>query len=384
MKPPSQAQCPASDVRVAWLLPTMRGGYYWQPLFREFAKLFPNTVVFTGEWPGFMPGYEGMLKVKLLSGFRYVTLKRSATGANIGFQWPTSSIIWHLRRFRPAVLFTSAFSLWTACALVYRALTQSRVIVLLDGISDTTTYMNSLLRLSIRRMMGRFIDAAVCNSGPGCDYLRDVVGIPNSKILHRTFYVPDVTTLLSGTRVLTTSQATSHPNFLFIGEIIKRKGWNYLLEAVSLLVRNGFEAFSVTVVGDGEEKDMLMDRILSLGLKEIVNVVGPVPYDQLGTYFETADVFVLPTLEDTWGMVVSEAMAFGKAVLCSQFAGARELVKDGMNGYIFNPLDPPELAGYMERFLREPNLIAKFGTNSQNIIALHTPDSAAEILGTLV
>jgi len=77
-------------------------------------------------------------------------------------------------------------------------------------------------------------------------------------------------------------------------------------------------------------------------------------------------------------------LAFGKAVLCSQFAGARELVKDGMNGYIFNPLDPPELAGYMERFLREPNLIAKFGTNSQNIIALHTPDSAAEILGTLV
>jgi len=172
--------------------------------------------------------------------------------------------------------------------------------------------------------------------------------------------------------------------FLFVGQIIKRKGWNYLLEAARSLVQKGLHSFSVAVVGDGEQRDQLKARLCSLGLQPFVNATGPVPYQSLGSLFEAADVFVLPTLEDTWGMVVSEAMAFGKPVLCSKYAGARELVQHGVNGFVFDPYNVDELAGYMERFIREPELITKFGQRSREIIAPHTPEQAAKALATLV
>jgi glycosyltransferase involved in cell wall biosynthesis len=232
--------------------------------------------------------------------------------------------------------------------------------------------------------MARFVDAAVCNSDEGTKYLRDTIAIAESKLLHRAFYVPEPAALFSGEERQTGSRADSRPLFLFVGQIIKRKGWNYLLEAARRLVQKGLDTFSVAVVGDGEQRDQLKARICSLGLQRIVDVVGPVPYQRLGAYFEAADVFVLPTLEDTWGMVVSEAMAFGKPVLCSNYAGARELVQHGVNGFVFDPYNVEELAGYMERFIREPGLIAKFGRRSREIIAPHTPEQAAKALATLV
>jgi glycosyltransferase involved in cell wall biosynthesis len=137
-------------------------------------------------------------------------------------------------------------------------------------------------------------------------------------------------------------------------------------------------------VGDGEQRGKLTARVCSLGLQHVAKVVGPLPYERLGAHFEAADVFVLPTLEDTWGMVVSEAMAFGKPVLCSMYAGAKELVQHGVNGFIFDPYHVNELAGYMERFIREPWLITEFGRRSRELIGPHTPEQAAKALASCV
>lgn len=367
--------------RIAWLLPTMRGGYYWQPLLREFVKLFPETMVFTSGWPGFIPGAENAFTVRSLPGYRHVSVRRGVAHSDIGYegyQWVSPSVIKELMKFRPQVLFTSAFGLWTACALAYKAMSGSRVIVLLDGISKTTT--NSRLRAPIRRLMARFVDGAVCNSNEGCDYLRDVVGIPAPRIARRLFYVPDPALLRS--EPSKEGRAAVRPSFLFVGQLIRRKGWNLLIEAADSL-RNRGRKLSVTIVGDGQDKHLLLDQISKLGLKEVVRAVGPVPYEQLGSYFEAADVFVLPSLEDTWGVVVSEAMACGKAILCSRFAGASELIQDGVNGYVFNPHRPGELAAFMERFIQEPELITRFGSDSRRMIADHTPQLAAERLGEL-
>lgn len=373
-------------MRVAWLLPTITSGYYWQPLLRDFAKLFPNTITYTSGWPGYIFGCEDSFEVKVLPGFHHLSLKRSPASKNIGYQgyqWVTPSVIVELLKFRPDVLFTSAFGLWTACALAYKMMRRSRVIVLLDGISETTAFNKLSLRFPVRRLMGKYVDAAASNSQAGCDYLTKIVGIQADKIAQQAFYVPDTTVLQSAVTEEAPIEVVVRPNFLFIGQIIQRKGWNYLLDATQLLVKRGFKTFSVNVVGGGPEIKMLVEQVLSLGLQDVVKVVGAIPYNRIGIYFKSADVFILPSLEDTWGMVVSEAMAFGKAVLCSQYAGAKELVHNGINGYVFNPRNAFELAGYMEQFFYEPELIARFGARSREIIASHTPQLAAEGLGRL-
>lgn len=384
MTPISQAELSDSEIRVAWLLPSMKGGYYWQPLLREFNKLFPNTLIFTSEWPGYIAKHEGTFEVKVLSGVRFFTLKRSVTGADMTFGLASPAPFWELIKFRPHVLFTSVFGMWTLYGLLYKVFTRSPVILFWDGISDAVAYRNSRLRLKVRKMMARFVDGVVCNSGEGIEYLRNVIAIPKSKLLHQPFYVPEVAALSSLEKNASASRASPRPIFLFVGQVIKRKGWRYLLEASSLLVKKGVGTFSLVVVGEGAERRLLESSVSSMGLQQVVNVVGAVPYQRLGAFFEVADVFILPTLEDTWGVVVSEAMAFGKPVLCSKYAGAKELVRDGINGFVFDPYNAAELAGYMERFIRQPELIARFGQRSRQIIAPYTPANAAKTLGARI
>lgn len=384
MKSPLRTAPALGAVRVAWLVPSMKGGYYWQPLFREFTKLLPNSVTFTSDWPGFIKGHEGVFGLRVLPGLRFVALGRTGRGSTIGFAWAPLSVFRELLKFRPDALFASAFTVWTLLGLVCKAICRARVILLWDGVTESTARRQSRVILTVRKVMARFVDAALCNSSEGVEYLRDVIKIPEARLRHQAFYVPDVAAMSLGEETRSTSRAKSHCTFLFVGKIIKGKGWRCLLKAASQLVQEGVEAFSVSVVGEGEEQDLLQAGIRSLALEEVVTVVGAIPYEQLGAHFEAADVFVLPTLEDTWGVVVSEAMAFGKAVLCSKYAGAKELVKGGVNGFVFDPHDVTELAGQMKRFIREPHLAEEFGRHSREIVAPYTPERAARALAECI
>ena len=155
------------------------------------------------------------------------------------------------------------------------------------------------------------------------------------------------------------------------------------LGAVSRLASKRHTSFSVVFVGAGLQADEVRQRASILGLEKIVYLVGPVPYETLGDYLRACDVFVLPTLEDVWAVVVPEAMACGKAVLCSKYAGAKEMVQPGANGFIFDPRNAEELAYYMKRFIQEPRLIADFGARSSEIIATYSPECAADVMANL-
>jgi glycosyltransferase involved in cell wall biosynthesis len=105
-----------------------------------------------------------------------------------------------------------------------------------------------------------------------------------------------------------------------------------------------------------------------------------VAYHDLASYYRAADVFVSPTRADTWGVAVLEAMAFGKPVLCSKYAGSREMIVPGENGFIFDPFNADQLASFMTRFIQDKNLIARFGACSLEKIAPYTPARAAAVL----
>jgi glycosyltransferase involved in cell wall biosynthesis/O-antigen/teichoic acid export membrane protein len=373
----------ATTTRVAWLIPSLARGNYMQPLFSEFAKLFPNTIVFTGVWPGFVPEYVGKFRLRCLPGYRFVTLQQGTNGYGRGFFWPPFSVIRELFRFRPNAIFTSGFSLWTVYALAFKALTGSRVILLWEGTSPTVAYLNSPVRLRIRRFMAALADAGISNMRLGIEYLRDELAVPDSKLLHHPYEVPEPSLLCAGFEA-TGLGRLEHPVFLFVGSIIPRKGWSCLLHAGSILLERGFERFSLIFVGTGDQERDLQEQISSHGLGSLARQVGQVAYRNLGAYYRAADVFVFPTYEDTWGLVLLEAMAFGKPVLCSKYAGSREIVRHGVNGFIFDPYNPEELAVYMEQFIQDPRLGPEFGKCSSEMMASHTPSRAANVMGSLV
>jgi len=150
-----------------------------------------------------------------------------------------------------------------------------------------------------------------------------------------------------------------------------------LLQACVHLDAAATASYSLAIVGDGPLREELESFAESHGLSRHVQWVGRAPYLAVGAYLRAADVLVLPTWEDTWGMTVPEALLAGKPVLCSVRAGSSELVEDGANGYVFDPLDR------MRRFLEHPELIKEMGQRGRQVIAEHTPAAAGDFLASV-
>ncbi len=374
----------SQDLRVAFITPSYARGWRFQSLLKEFSKLFPKTVVFTGIWPGFTPGYEGTFQVRLLRGVKIFNLRKTERGSGRRFVWVSPSALWQLLRSRPKVIFVNGFHLCAAYALLVKALFGSRVILFWQGVSPETGGAKGSVRLRVRRSMARFFDLAICNTRAGTRYLEDFVGIPSAKLWHRNCEVAEQSAFCSPGEDEGALAGVRRPMFLFVGRLIRGKGLHNLLRACSLLRQRGLNDFSLVLAGDGDEKEELQRYAAALGLKDHVRWVGFVPYQNLGAYYEACDVFVLPSLEDTWGIVVPEAMLFGKPILCSQQAGAHEIVREGVNGFVFDARNPEALAANMARFICEPDLIATFGSASKEISQQYTPEGTAKILESAV
>ncbi|MFP5273333.1 glycosyltransferase family 4 protein [Coleofasciculus sp.] len=368
------------NIHVAWLLPSMERQNYWQPLFKEFTKTFPKTTIYTGYWEGFVPGFEGTFTVEVVGKTKFVPTTQGV-GYSPGLIVVSPRIISYLLKFRPHVIFVSGFSLWTLLTLLFKPLGMWKVVIVYDGSSPTIDYINSRRRLILRSTMVRFADAYITNTNGGKNYLTKVLGAEEQRVFARPYQVPDVKTLLGRQEEDSEPQPElQHPIFLFVGKVIPRKGLQLLLQACTMLKQQGYQKYTLLIVGDGEQREELETYSQTQGLTDSVHWAGWGNYDRLGAYFRQADVFVFPTLEDIWGVVLLEAMAFGKAILCSKWAGSSELVVEGENGYIFDPYHPAELAEQMRRFIDNSDLIVSMGQKSQQFITQHNPEAAAKFL----
>jgi glycosyltransferase involved in cell wall biosynthesis len=99
-------------------------------------------------------------------------------------------------------------------------------------------------------------------------------------------------------------------------------------------------------------------------------------YPELPNYYGLASAFVLPSISETWGLVVNEAMASGLPVLVSDRCGcAPDLVRDGTNGFTFDPYSVEEIASAMLRVWKmEDGELKRMGAESSRIIAAWGPE----------
>jgi glycosyltransferase involved in cell wall biosynthesis len=369
-------------IRVAWLLPV--AWFYWQPALSEYTRLFPNTKVFTGLFPGFATGLEGTLEVEVVGKFQVIEINRDEGSYGDNFTYLSPRIINCLWQFRPQLIFASSFGVWTILALLLKPLFWWRVIIAYEGSSPGVDYRNSAVRLFIRRLMVWLADGCITNSQAGRAYLIEILQARAERTIVQPYEIPDEHTLPRSEPVeIPPRLELQHPVFLFVGHVIPRKGLPLLLEACAILQTRGYQNYTLQVVGDGEHQSALAAFCQEQHLSDRVQWVGRVAFDRIGTYFRAADVFVFPTLEDTWGVVTLEAMLLGKPILCSTGAGTAELVIPGENGDVFAPDDPVKLADLMQQFLDRPDLIPMMGDRSRQLMAQYTPQAAAQRLADL-
>jgi glycosyltransferase involved in cell wall biosynthesis len=168
------------------------------------------------------------------------------------------------------------------------------------------------------------------------------------------------------------------PRFLFVGELVVRKGGRELIDGWTRAAAVHPGLGSLIFVGEGPERRHLESIVRTLGL-DVVRFAGPVDYQDMPAYYAACDALVMPTLEDNWSLVVPEAMAAGKAVLCSVYNGCwPELVHDGENGWVFDPLNPAATSSVLLAASEARDQLREMGLASRRIAAGFTPRRAAE------
>lgn len=160
---------------------------------------------------------------------------------------------------------------------------------------------------------------------------------------------------------------------LAVGQFIPRKGFDILMNAVRDIPRD----VGIYFVGGIPTKEYLLERDRS-GLTN-VHFEGFKLKNELEKYYRAADLFVLPTREDIWGLVIQEAMAYGLPVISTdKCASALELIKHGENGYIIPCENVGLLEDYIQVIISSENTARKFGAKSLEIIKSFTIEKMVE------
>lgn len=165
---------------------------------------------------------------------------------------------------------------------------------------------------------------------------------------------------------------------LWAGQLRPVKGLIYLLDAVRCLRERG-ESVELSIVGSGEQEAELRGRVEAAGLQDVVSLEGYVPPGPaLDSYFEAADVFVLPSLSEGVPKVLIEAMARALPVVATDVGGVQDIISDGRSGLLVPPADVGALSEAVQRLARDEVLRGLLSEGALEFAREHTATAEAE------
>lgn len=143
---------------------------------------------------------------------------------------------------------------------------------------------------------------------------------------------------------------------MFSGRMIPRKGLETLLLALPKL-KTIKRDWVLWIEGDGPEFKRFQNLARELTVLDKCRFLGFCQYETHSWLMSSSDVVVVPSTEDTWGIVVDEALQLGKLVISSDAVGSGiDRVQSGVNGYLFQAGNVSELGGLMEKIINDDNL----------------------------
>ncbi len=172
--------------------------------------------------------------------------------------------------------------------------------------------------------------------------------------------------------------------FLFVGRLVREKGVFELLSAYAKLDESMRQQVGLVLVGEGSCRRQLEQQADSI-TPGVVKFAGFAQREQLAAYYGLAEMLILPTYTDPWGLVVNEAMACGLPVILSRAAGcASDLVKESWNGLLVDPRDVSSLASAVTCLAGQPDLIATMGARSAQHISHYSPEQWANGVAQMI
>ncbi len=302
-----------------------------------------------------------------------------------------------LDQIKPDVICVSGWGLRVSLAAMRWALLNHVPIVMLSESNEFDEVRSTIKEWMKSRLVG-LCSAGLVGGTPQADYLVKL-GLPRTSVfvgydvVDNGFFGVRVNELKeSGVRSQKAGGVCSKQYFFACARFGKKKNILGLIRAYALyrkLTKQSSEAsasefslqpsdFDLVIAGDGEQRTEIERVISECGVKDHVQLVGAKGYQELPAYYAGAAVFIHASTTEQWGLVVNEAMASGLPVLVSNRCGcAEDLVREGENGFTFDPYNEQQLADLMVRIASDEEARRQMGAGSRKIIAEWGPDRFA-------
>jgi glycosyltransferase involved in cell wall biosynthesis len=187
---------------------------------------------------------------------------------------------------------------------------------------------------------------------------------------------------LKGDEVLVTNQSDKF-KILYVGRLEPKKNLPYLIKSFQKLAARHPNA-ELIIAGTGTEEQALHRQVINADLWEKVTFLGQVPHAKLPELYASCDVFVLPSVLESQGMVVLEAMRFRKPVIVTdEIVSARELVEHGLNGFIVDADSVEDLTDKLTFLHDNPNQCKQMGQAGYDRFPVENPSSVEKKLNGL-
>lgn len=364
---------------------TSRPVYYYIALYRlidEYPDIDLTVIYTTGVGRGLDEGSD-LNRYRSgreeLQGYRYIYLPGADRVTRLmGLRSLNWHIVPHLLRERYDVVWIHGYTVGTnmLAALVQGLLLRGTVWLRDDQHlrNPRSRWKQRLKRAVLPLLFRRWVGLRVGTlNGEWLEYF----GIPAS----RQAFVPHAVELPGGpdASLLPEPDAADTDRLwtiLAVGRAVWEKNYGTVLEAIARI--KPLRMVRLVIVGDGPELEALMDTAARLGLScSDVEFAGRVDQKDIAAYYRSADLFVLASVSETWGLVVNEAMSMGLPVVVSSRVGCSvDLVKDGENGYVIPPGDASELGQAILRVIENVEAGRPFGECSRQIVSQWSNETA--------
>jgi N-acetyl-alpha-D-glucosaminyl L-malate synthase BshA len=144
-------------------------------------------------------------------------------------------------------------------------------------------------------------------------------------------------------------------------------GLEYLIRAAPMVTKEREDAVLV-IGGDGSLRCYHEQLATKLGVKEKIIFAGRIPQHEVPYYYAMSDIVVIPSLQEAFGLVVSEAMACGKPVIGTNVGGIPDQIIDGYNGFLLQPRNAAEIANKILWLISNPNEARRMGINGRKFV----------------
>ena len=375
--------------RILWVNPSFLD--YRIPLYRELNRILDDSFYLVYSKFRIPDRCENKIRNALgdhavsIRSEKIVSLGKRSDFANSGVNIPIPRGLYSaIASVHPDLVIAEGFFQFTPMALLYCLFHRIPLWIAYERTAHTERNC-PWYRALYRKMISKFVSGYLANGQLTKEYLRSW-GIPDERI-HTGSMCADSVNLAAGVSSMTPEDIAgvkcglhlrAGMTFLFCGQIIPRKGCKYLLQGWCQHVKD-FPDDNLLLVGDGPDLPAFRERF---GTVPGIHFTGSVDYDLIYRYYAVSDVFILPTLEDNWSLVVPEAMACGLPVATSVYNGCYPEFATQGNGMTFDPLKEGDIQRVLAAF-HEADLKA-MGVRSREIEQDYSPVRTAERIARAV